>query len=201
MKSPGRPRDEDATATILAATLRLLAERGYDGMSTADVAAAARASKATVYRRWPSKAALVAQAVLQGLRDAHAASTRTGDVREDMARILEAKMTALSQGPLGGAITAVISHAAHEPELAGAMETVNAGMREHSALRPLVEEAKRQGLAPAGADTGLMLDLLMGAPFFQLLVRQVPPDPGAARALIGLVFGEKPGPDHDATER
>lgn len=170
-------------------------------MSTADVAAAARASKATVYRRWPSKAALVAQAVLQGLRDVHAAPTRTGDVREDMARILEAKMTALSQGPLGGAIAAVISHAAHEPELAEAMETVNAGMREHSALRPLVEEAKRQGLAPATADTGLMLDLLMGAPFFQLLVRQVPLDPGHARALIALVFGEKPKADHDATER
>ena len=45
---PGRPRDDDATAAILSATLRLLAERGNAGTSTADVAAAARASKPTV---------------------------------------------------------------------------------------------------------------------------------------------------------
>jgi len=198
---PGRPRDDDATATILAATLRLLAERGYAGTSTADVAAAARASKATVYRRWPSKPALVAEAVLAGLRDAHAAPSLTGDVREDLARVLEAKMRALSEGPLGGAIAAVISHAAHEPELAAAVETVNAGVREHSVLRPLVEEAKRQGLAAADADTGLMLDLLLGAPFFQLLVRQVPPEPGAARALVGLLFGHTSKADQHATER
>lgn len=185
---------------ILAATLRLLAERGYAGTSTADVAAAARASKATVYRRWPSKPALVAEAVLQGLRDAHAAPSRTGDVREDLVRVLEAKMRAL-EGPLGGAIAAVVSHAAHEPELAAAVETVNAGVREHSALRPLVEEAKRQGFAPADADTGLMLDLLLGAPFFQLLVRQVTPEPGSARALVALLFGHKPKADHDATAR
>ena len=62
---PGRPRDEEATAAILAATLRLLAARGYAGTSTSDIAAAARASKATVYRRWPSKPALFAQAALR----------------------------------------------------------------------------------------------------------------------------------------
>lgn len=198
---PGRPRDEDATATILAATLRLLAERGYAGTSTADVAAAARASKATVYRRWPSKAALVGEAVLQGVRAAHAAPSRTGDVREDIARVLEAKMRALSEGPLGAAITAVVSHAAYEPELAAAVEMLNAGVREHSALRPLVEEAKRQGLAAVDADTGLMLDLLLGAPFFQLLVRQVPLEPGSARALVALVFGQGRKADHDAIAR
>lgn len=198
---PGRPRDEDATASILAATLRLLAERGYDGMSTADVAAAARASKATVYRRWPSKAALVAEAVLRGLRAAHAAPARTGDVREDLARVLEAKMAALSEGPLGGAIAAVVSHAAHEPELAAAMESVNAGAREHSALIPLIEEAKHQGLAAADADTGLMLDMLLGAAFFPLLVRQVPPEPGDARALVALLLRHEPKANHNAAER
>ncbi|CAN7490819.1 TetR/AcrR family transcriptional regulator C-terminal ligand-binding domain-containing protein [Phenylobacterium sp. LjRoot164] len=186
---PGRPRDEEATAAILAATLRLLAERGYAGTSTADIAAAARASKATVYRRWPSKPALFAQAIQHGLRQAHAAPARTGDVREDIAGVLAAKMAAFAEGPLGGAIRAVISHAAHEPELARAMTEVTQGAREHGPLRGLVEEAKRQGLAPADADTGLLLDLLLGAPFFQLLVLQVPPDPSTARALVRQVFG------------
>ena len=127
--SPGRPRDEDATAAILTATLRLLAAQGYDGTSTADVAAAARASKATVYRRWPSKVALVAEAIQQGLREAHEAPVLTGDVRADLAEALAAKMRALSDGPLGGAIRAVISHAAHEPELSAATALILAGAR------------------------------------------------------------------------
>lgn len=196
---PGRPRDEDATAVILAATLRLLAERGYAGTSTADVAAAARASKATVYRRWPSKVVLVAEAIQQGLREAHEAPTLTGDVREDLIEALAAKMRALSTGPLGGAIRAVISHAAHEPELSAAMALILAGARDYGALRPLVEEARRQGLVAADADVWLLLDLLLGAPFFQLLVRQVPPDPADARALVGLLLGPEPRMDQDAT--
>lgn len=199
--TPGRPRDEDATAAILAATLRLLAERGYAGTSTADVAAAAHASKATVYRRWPSKAALFAEAIQQGLREAHAAPARTGDVREDLVRVLEAKMRAFAEGPLGGAIRAVISHAPYEPELSRAMTLITQGARDHGPLRPLVEEAKRQGLARADTDTGLLLDLLLGAPFFQLLVLQVPPDPASARALVSQVFGPFPEDDQDAAAR
>ena len=184
----GRPRDADATTVILEATLRLLAKHGYRGMSTAAVAAAARASKATVYRRWPSKFALVAAAIEHGLHAAHAGPLLTGDVREDLARTLEAKMRALSEGPLGGAVRAVISHAAHEPELSQALAQVAAAAREQGPLRPLVEEAVRQGLTPPGADVGLLLDLLLGAPFFQLLVQQAAPDPAAARPLVALLF-------------
>ena len=196
---PGRPRDEDATAAILGATLRLLAAQGYDGTSTADVAAAARASKATVYRRWPSKVALVAEAIQQGLREAHEAPVLTGDVRADLAEALAAKMRALSDGPLGGAIRAVISHAAHEPELSAAMAMILAGAREHGALRPLVEEARRQGLVAPDADVGLLLDLLLGAPFFQLLVRQVRPDPSSAKALVDLLLGPAAKVEQHAT--
>ena len=197
--SPGRPRDEDATAAILGATLRLLAAQGYDGTSTADVAAAARASKATVYRRWPSKVALVAEAIQQGLREAHEAPVLTGDVRADLAEALAAKMRALSDGPLGGAIRAVISHAAHEPELSAATALILAGAREHGALRPLVEEARRQRLVAPDADVGLLLDLLLGAPFFQLLVRQVRPDPSSAKALVDLLLGPAAKVEQHAT--
>lgn len=196
---PGRPRDEDATAAILTATLRLLAAQGYDGTSTADVAAAARASKATVYRRWPSKVALVAEAIQQGLREAHEAPVLTGDVRADLAEALAAKMRALSDGPLGGAIRAVISHAAHEPELSEAMAMILAGAREHGALRPLVEEARRQRLVAPDADVGLLLDLLLGAPFFQLLVRQVRPDTSSAKALVDLLLGPTAKVEQHAT--
>ena len=55
----GAAREE----AILLATLKLLAESGYDQMTVDAVAAEAHSSKATIYRRWPGKAALVVAAV------------------------------------------------------------------------------------------------------------------------------------------
>jgi AcrR family transcriptional regulator len=61
--SPWSPRE----AEILAVTVELLQEHGYDRLTVDAVASAARASKATVYRRWPSKAELVLAAFIEGV--------------------------------------------------------------------------------------------------------------------------------------
>jgi AcrR family transcriptional regulator len=60
---PGRRRDHTRDPEILDAALDVLAETGYDGMTIDMVAARAKAGKATLYRRWPSKAHLVIDAV------------------------------------------------------------------------------------------------------------------------------------------
>src|SRR5579884_1376466 len=65
-RSPGRNRgrfDPSLDGAILEATLRGLGEHGYDRMSMDDIAARARVGKAAIYRRWPSKAAVVADAI------------------------------------------------------------------------------------------------------------------------------------------
>jgi AcrR family transcriptional regulator len=59
----GRKRDHTRDADILDAAIDVLAETGYDGMTVDMVAARAKAGKATLYRRWPSKAELVIDAV------------------------------------------------------------------------------------------------------------------------------------------
>ena len=59
----GRKRDLSRDPEILEATLEVLAETGYDGMTIDMVAARAKAGKATVYRRWASKGELVIDAV------------------------------------------------------------------------------------------------------------------------------------------
>ena len=56
----GRPRSVEADAAILDATLELIDETGLTGLSVESVAARAGVGKATIYRRWPSKEALVA---------------------------------------------------------------------------------------------------------------------------------------------
>ncbi|MFZ2636631.1 MAG: TetR/AcrR family transcriptional regulator [Rectinemataceae bacterium] len=59
----GRPRDIARGVAILIATLRGLVEVGYERLSINEIAARAHASKATLYRRWPAKSMLVADAV------------------------------------------------------------------------------------------------------------------------------------------
>ncbi|MDE0776061.1 MAG: TetR/AcrR family transcriptional regulator [Nocardioides sp.] len=78
-----RPRVEgDREQEILDATLATLAEVGYDRLTMDAVATAARASKATLYRRWSSKPALVIDA-LKSQKPAHA-PVDTGNLREDL---------------------------------------------------------------------------------------------------------------------
>src|SRR6187431_450099 len=78
----GRPRSKGVDESILVATLELAGEVGIKGMSMDELAQRAGVSKATIYRRWPSKEILVLQALqtaLQPLDDVD-----TGEVVEDL---------------------------------------------------------------------------------------------------------------------
>jgi len=61
-RPPGRPRSEQARKAILHSTLKILEERGFSGFTIEDVADHAAVGKATVYRWWPNKGALIANA-------------------------------------------------------------------------------------------------------------------------------------------
>ncbi len=76
----------DREAQLLAIALELLQEHGYDRLTVDAVAAKAKASKATMYRRWPSKADLVLAAFIEGTR-ATATPPRTGSLRGDLLEI------------------------------------------------------------------------------------------------------------------
>jgi hypothetical protein len=70
-------------AELLAVTLRLLQQHGYDRLTLETVATAAKASKATIYRRWPSKAELVLAAFTEGMH-LEAVAPDSGSLREDL---------------------------------------------------------------------------------------------------------------------
>jgi AcrR family transcriptional regulator len=79
----GRPRDASADERILAAAAHLILTRGFDNMTVDEVAATARAGKATVYRRWAGKEDL-AFAALEQLYSNELPIPDTGSVREDL---------------------------------------------------------------------------------------------------------------------
>ena len=77
------PRWTEREAELLAATLRQLQEHGYDRLTVEAVATEAKSSKATMYRRWPSKAELVLAAFIEGTRVSEV-PPHTGSLRGDL---------------------------------------------------------------------------------------------------------------------
>lgn len=156
-RARGRPRCSRAHAAILEATLALLAERGYERLTVEDVAAAAGVGKATIYRRWPSKAPLViaAYAQLPGL-----ASPDTGDLSDDLTMLLRSFARILETTPLPRVLPILAGECLHDPELSKLLVPINRERR-----RPLIgilERAVEGGELPADLDIGAAADLIVG---------------------------------------
>ncbi|MBO0768993.1 MAG: TetR/AcrR family transcriptional regulator [Solirubrobacterales bacterium] len=117
----GRPRDPSRDAVILEAALELLKDVGYDRLSVGSIAARAGVSKATIYRRWANKAALVASAVEQRGGGAPP-DTRGAGLRGALLTVLSWLAQAIA-GQEVGLLAAVIAGMRSDPELAAAMRT------------------------------------------------------------------------------
>ncbi|BDZ45776.1 TetR/AcrR family transcriptional regulator [Naasia aerilata] len=119
----GRKRDHTRDADILDAALEVLAETGYDGMTVDMVAARAKAGKATLYRRWPSKAELVLDAVacLKRADSDPAKLPDTGTLRGDLVALI--KTPSIEDGERKLQIMAgIVSMLSRSPELADAAQ-------------------------------------------------------------------------------
>ncbi|HYY19680.1 MAG TPA: helix-turn-helix domain-containing protein, partial [Streptosporangiaceae bacterium] len=100
--SPDRRRSIRSHQAILAATTQLLAEVGYTALTIEGVATRARVGKATVYRWWPSKGALVMEAMGTALDMTRV--TETGDLRHDLLAIGKGIVHTLAHTPAGAVI-------------------------------------------------------------------------------------------------
>jgi AcrR family transcriptional regulator len=145
----GRPRDEAATAAILEKTVLLLAKKGYRGFRLEDVAALASVSKATVYRRWPSKQRLVADAVRAGLARVNPSSPDSGDPRRDVVQVLE-RGNAVLNGPLGSALRTLVSEVMVDRELSSVLKQLEAERRK--ILQGTVQRARAAGALAGDAE-------------------------------------------------
>ncbi len=116
-RPPGRPRSADADRAILRATVDLLAEEGYAGVTMEGVAATAGVSKATVYRRWPSKSALVVDAI-SACRESSWQPPDTGSAREDLLAFVRGFRDHLRTSDAGRVMPALVAELARSPELA-----------------------------------------------------------------------------------
>lgn len=171
----GSSRGPARELAICDAALALLAEVGYDRMSMDAVAARARASKATIYRRWPGKRELVLEAV--GTRAEHAMQPPdTGSLRGDIVATL--RMMADGIGGEDAALMAGVLRAMRSaPELADCVRTQVLEQKRYIG-RTIVARAVARGELPPDADPGVWHEVAPALMFFRILVADEPVDDG-----------------------
>lgn len=136
----GRPRDPAVEGAILRATRELLVERGFAGMTVDAVASAAHCGKAAVYRRWPSKTALVVAAVRE-VYDPPAVPD-TGSLRDDVLACVMHYTRPDEQAAL--ALASLLSAGSHDAELKKASyEAI--GRHPMAALREVLDRWMERG--------------------------------------------------------
>ncbi|MGA5758188.1 TetR/AcrR family transcriptional regulator [Nonomuraea bangladeshensis] len=150
-----RRRGETLDAAIYRATLDELAESGYAGLTMERVAERARAGKASLYRRWPSRLELVAEAVRTVLPTPESVPD-TGELRGDLIAMLGQAARALS-GPAGEALRGLLGEALSSGSQLGAMRRTSQGMG-RKAMEEVVRRAVERGEVDPGVVTPRRLD-------------------------------------------
>lgn len=185
-RAPGRPRDEEAGPVILATARRLVAEHGYQGVTTRMIADTAGVGKQTIYRRWPSKAELVLDAFLaQARAEVDAPGHGAAPVRERVAGFLRRTFDALAES--GPAVRSLMATAQHDPEFRASFRTRFIEPR-RNALRGLLAKAAADGLLPPGADIDAATIALYGAVWYRLLLDE-PMDDACSDRLAAVIVG------------
>jgi AcrR family transcriptional regulator len=178
--SRGRPRDATRDRVLLDATVAVLTERGYGGLTTAAVASRAGVSTATLYRRWRSKEDLVAAAALacgQELVEAVDTGTLEGDLRA----VLRDKAAFLT-GPGGRLLRALLGEAAHNETLAQVLTTAFT-LPLHARVTDVARRAVERGEIASIDAIDLVGDLVTGPLVSRLLlVPRLPEESAAVQA-------------------
>ena len=185
-RGPGRPRDAALDRAILRATLRLLQEVGYRELTIERVAATAGVGRPTIYRRWPSKAALVVTALAASNRIAIPGAD-TGSLRGDLVAI-QRHQTELMSVPQTRRVTAgIVADLAADPELSEEYMT-----RYLLPRREAVWEALRRGVArgelAADTDFEFVYELLLGPLFLRTVVWGQPLAPDTAERTVDVIL-------------
>lgn len=190
---PTRRRSKRAHEAILAATTSLLEAKGYNGLSIEAVAAQAGVGKQTIYRWWPSKAALVMEAY-SAMVAQEIVIPDSGRLEEDLYLLFEQIFSRLSSSGFGKAIAGLLTEAQTDSVLAAEFLDGFVGWR-RKVVRQLLEKGLSRGEVAPEADLEIAVDSLFGSMWYRLLVGHAPLDQKFAKALVKqMLTGISPRP-------
>ena len=184
----GRKRDHTRDPEILDAALDVLAETGYEGMTIDMVATRAKAGKATLYRRWPSKSELVIDAVAcmkSHLLDP-ASVPDTGSLRGDLVAMVKPPTMEDAERKLK-VMTGLVSMVARNPEFAEAAQ--KALVEPRAAVNRLIfQRAIDRGEIPADTDIETLSMISPAMVSYRTLMLQKPTDRAFLLSIIDGVI-------------
>jgi len=179
-------RNQQSRQAILRAAFELCSERSYEGTSVEAIAARAGVGKQTIYRWWPSKGAVVMEA-LNDVVGAASDFPDSGDVIADLRRQMTAVTTLLSSPDFGPVYTGVIGAAQSDPAVAEALAAQIINPRV-DACRKRLERAREAGEIRADADLDAAVELLYGPIYHRLLLHTRPPSAEQVNTVLELAF-------------
>ncbi len=183
----GRPRGEPIAAAVLERALEEFAAVGMTGLRVDRIARAAEVNKTSVYRRWPTREALVAAALARALGHLSTQQRDTGSLRGDLVALGESVAVFLAE-PAGRALTRAIF-------AEGAAPTLSSEARRHleeSASGPaaaMVQRACARGEWRAEVDPRVVLSLLVGALLHRAFLEGEPPTPAWLERVVDVLVG------------
>jgi AcrR family transcriptional regulator len=182
-RRPGRPRDARAGEVIAEAAAAVLADVGPQGFTVEAVASAAGVGKATIYRRWPTRGALMLDAASRLHLEVRPVDT--GSVREDLTTHLIDLATKLTTTPSGKLLASVLAEAFVNPDMRTRLRAFIIDRR--SIAKRAVERGIARGELPAGTDPEVVLDVLGSPVFFRFLTGDDLVDPAVIAWTVDAV--------------
>ena len=165
--------------------MALLERDGYNDLRIDDVAEIALVSKTTIYRRWPTKAALVVD-VLRSVKSEQIPMPTTGNFEDDLRSIIYDLYDSLEGTPLARALPGLIAEKVTDPELAQAIEEF------WSERKQLVAAVIRRGIRSeqvrADLDIPTTLDVLAATAYYRLFITGQPLDRRSAKRQVDALL-------------
>lgn len=180
----GRPRSEETHQAILEAALDILRESGYKAVTIEAIAARAKVGKQTIYRWWPSKAAIVLEAGV-----AKAASEvpapQYDALRENLREFLERTFSSVNEWSQP-VMTGLMAEAQLDSVFANQFREIFIKAR-RSSLAQILKQGIASGELPIETDLDFLMDVLFGVLWYRMLLQQKPLDQHLIEQLLQLV--------------
>lgn len=185
---PADPRSAHSRRVILQAALQEFASESYSGFRMESVAARAGVGRSTVYRHWPNKAALIADALeTLNVQPDPARELVGGTARQRVELILDHLAAALGDSPMSACVPALVHAAETEPAVRDFHHAYSARRRQR--LTDTIAAGVEAGEFPARIDPDAASVALAGAMFYRRLMTIDPPQADFITRLIDTVLG------------
>ncbi|MEO6123306.1 MAG: TetR/AcrR family transcriptional regulator [Ilumatobacteraceae bacterium] len=181
----GRPRDVRCDHAILQATIDILIEGGAANLSIDGVAARAGVGKATIYRRWSSKEALVLDAI--NTEESIIPTPDTGTLRGDLEQYYDGVIERFRDNEGSDVLPHLIEAACYDPEVRLSLDSYLSGRQKP--LRVVLQRAIQRGEITSGTDVTVLIDVLVGPTFYRRLLTGGEIDRTFVHKILDIVLG------------